>query len=177
MKAVDRALINFVLKTFHHSHFSGQLSADVTREKVNTCIWWPIWQNNVADYCETCDKCQKRNKSTGKRLGNMIKIHKPRRPWRIFHMDWVTGLPPEGDNSYTACVVIFDSFSKNPIFLPCHKDDTAMDTDLLLWNRVVSWTGILKNIISDRDPKFTSVRCGYETLIKNQVLFLSSKFV
>ncbi|MBW0467087.1 hypothetical protein O181_006802 [Austropuccinia psidii MF-1] len=47
-------------------------------------------------------------------------------------------------------------FSKTPIFLPCHKDDTAMNTALLIWNRVVSWTGIFTNIISDRDPKFTS---------------------
>ncbi|MBW0587303.1 hypothetical protein O181_127018 [Austropuccinia psidii MF-1] len=71
-------------------------------------------------------------------------------------MDWVTGLPPGGYRSYNACLVIVDRFSKTPIFLTCHKDDTAMDTDLLLWNRVVSWTGIFTNIISDRDPKFTS---------------------
>ncbi|MBW0526956.1 hypothetical protein O181_066671 [Austropuccinia psidii MF-1] len=45
---------------------------------------------------------------------------------------------------------------KTPIFLPCHKDDTAMDTALLILNRVISWTGIFTNIISDRDPKFTS---------------------
>ncbi|MBW0542742.1 hypothetical protein O181_082457 [Austropuccinia psidii MF-1] len=64
-------------------------------------------------------------------------------------MDWVTGLPPGGDRRYNACLVIVDRFSKTPIFLPCHKDDTAMD-------RVVSWTGIFTNIISDRDPKFTS---------------------
>ncbi|MBW0565389.1 hypothetical protein O181_105104 [Austropuccinia psidii MF-1] len=31
-----------------------------------------------------------------------------------------------------------------------------MDTALLIWNRVVSWTGIFTNILSDRDPKFTS---------------------
>ncbi|MBW0578634.1 hypothetical protein O181_118349 [Austropuccinia psidii MF-1] len=31
-----------------------------------------------------------------------------------------------------------------------------MDTALLIWNRVVSWTGIFTNIISDRDPEFTS---------------------
>ncbi|MBW0537265.1 hypothetical protein O181_076980 [Austropuccinia psidii MF-1] len=30
-----------------------------------------------------------------------------------------------------------------------------MDTALLIWNRVVSWTGIFTKIISDRDPKFT----------------------
>ncbi|MBW0501244.1 hypothetical protein O181_040959 [Austropuccinia psidii MF-1] len=31
-----------------------------------------------------------------------------------------------------------------------------MDTALLIWNRVISNTGLFKNIISDRDPKFTS---------------------
>ncbi|MBW0579402.1 hypothetical protein O181_119117 [Austropuccinia psidii MF-1] len=72
-------------------------------------------------------------------------------------MNWVTALPPSGDRSYNACLVIVDRYSKTPIFLPCHKDDTAMDTALLLWSRVSSHTGLFKNIISDRDPKFTSV--------------------
>ncbi|MBW0556350.1 hypothetical protein O181_096065 [Austropuccinia psidii MF-1] len=31
-----------------------------------------------------------------------------------------------------------------------------MDADLLTWNRVISHTDPFKNIISDRDPKFTS---------------------
>ncbi|MBW0538734.1 hypothetical protein O181_078449 [Austropuccinia psidii MF-1] len=31
-----------------------------------------------------------------------------------------------------------------------------MDTALLIWNRVISHTGLFENIISDRDPKFTS---------------------
>ncbi|MBW0548542.1 hypothetical protein O181_088257 [Austropuccinia psidii MF-1] len=31
-----------------------------------------------------------------------------------------------------------------------------MDTALLIWNIVISWTGIYTNIISERDPKFTS---------------------
>ncbi|MBW0592177.1 hypothetical protein O181_131892 [Austropuccinia psidii MF-1] len=30
-----------------------------------------------------------------------------------------------------------------------------MDTTLLIWNRVVSWTGIFTSIISDIDPEFT----------------------
>ncbi|MBW0554795.1 hypothetical protein O181_094510 [Austropuccinia psidii MF-1] len=71
-------------------------------------------------------------------------------------MDWVTALPPGGDKGYNACLVIVDRYSKTPIFLPCHKEDTAMDTALLVWNRVISHTGLFENIISDRDPKFTS---------------------
>ncbi|MBW0501259.1 hypothetical protein O181_040974 [Austropuccinia psidii MF-1] len=156
LTVVDRSLINLLLKECHDSPFSGQLSEDRTREKVKTCIWWPMWQKDVAEYCTTCDRCQKANKSTGKRLVNMIKIQKPRRPWEIVHMAWVTGLQPGGDRSCNPLLVAVDRFSKTLIFLPCHRDDTAMDTALLIWNRVASWTGIFTHIISDRDPKFTS---------------------
>ncbi|MBW0560280.1 hypothetical protein O181_099995 [Austropuccinia psidii MF-1] len=159
----DNSLIHALDEVWKNSYdegrfhlLDGHLSEGRTREKVKTCIWWPMWQKDVAEYCQTCDRCQKANKSTGKRLGNMMKIQEPIRPWEIVHMDWVTGLPPGGDRSYNSCLVIVDRFSKTPIFLPCHKDDTAMDTPLLISNRVVSWTGIFTNIISDRDPKFTS---------------------
>ncbi|MBW0518341.1 hypothetical protein O181_058056 [Austropuccinia psidii MF-1] len=65
-------------------------------------------------------------------------------------MNWVTALPPGGDKCYNACIVIVDRYSKTLISLPCHKDDTAMDTALLICNRVISHTGLFKNIISDR---------------------------
>ncbi|MBW0526710.1 hypothetical protein O181_066425 [Austropuccinia psidii MF-1] len=86
----------------------------------------------------------------------MIHIQEPKSPWEVFHMAWVTALPQSGDRSYNAFLVIVERYSKKPIFLPCHKDETAMDTALLLWNRVISHTGLFNNIIRDRDPKFTS---------------------
>ncbi|MBW0498753.1 hypothetical protein O181_038468 [Austropuccinia psidii MF-1] len=71
-------------------------------------------------------------------------------------MNWVNALPPGGGKSYNACLVIVDRCSKTPISLPCHEYDTAMDTALLIWNRVISPTGLFKDIFRDRDPKFTS---------------------
>ncbi|MBW0570108.1 hypothetical protein O181_109823 [Austropuccinia psidii MF-1] len=55
MKVVDRSLINHVLKECHYSPFSGHLSEDRTREKVKTCICWPMWQKDGAEYCKTCE--------------------------------------------------------------------------------------------------------------------------
>ncbi|MBW0561598.1 hypothetical protein O181_101313 [Austropuccinia psidii MF-1] len=153
---MDRSLINMVLKECHDSPFSAHLSEDRTRERTKTCIWWPMLQKDVAEYFKACDQCQKANQSTGKRLRNVIKIQEPSKPWEIVHMHWETGLPPGDDRSYNACLVIVDRFSKTLFFLPCHKDDTAMDTAPLIGNRVISWTGIFTNIISDRDPKLTS---------------------
>ncbi|MBW0566524.1 hypothetical protein O181_106239 [Austropuccinia psidii MF-1] len=77
-------------------------------------------------------------------------------PLEVVHMDWVAALPPSGDRSYNSCLFIVGRYSNTPIFLPCHKDDTAMDTALLLWISVISHTGLFKNIISDGDSKFTS---------------------
>ncbi|MBW0504791.1 hypothetical protein O181_044506 [Austropuccinia psidii MF-1] len=42
------------------------------------------------------------------------------------------------------------------MFLPFHKDDTPMDTAIMIWNNVISHTGLFQNIISDRDPNFPS---------------------
>ncbi|MBW0573033.1 hypothetical protein O181_112748, partial [Austropuccinia psidii MF-1] len=69
----------------------------------------------------------------------------------------VTSLPPGDEKHHNACFVIVDRYRIIPILLPCHKDDTAMDTAILIWNRVISHTGLFKDIISDRDPKFTSI--------------------
>ncbi|MBW0465541.1 hypothetical protein O181_005256 [Austropuccinia psidii MF-1] len=55
-------------------------------------------------------------------------------------MDWVTALPPSGERGYNACLIIVDRYRKTPIFLPCDEDETAMNTALLLWNRVISHT-------------------------------------
>ncbi|MBW0515038.1 hypothetical protein O181_054753 [Austropuccinia psidii MF-1] len=86
----------------------------------------------------------------------MIQIKEPKSPWEIVHMGWVTALLSEGDRSYIAFLVLADRYRKTPIFLPFHKEDTAIDTAIMIWNKVIRHTGLSQNIISDRDPKFTS---------------------
>ncbi|MBW0588334.1 hypothetical protein O181_128049 [Austropuccinia psidii MF-1] len=113
-------------------HRTKHSCEDRTLEKVKNCAWWASWRKETIEYCHTCDIYQKENRSTGKKFGLMIHIQEPKSPWEVVHMDWVTALPPSGDRSYNACLVIVDRYSKIIIFLPCHKDDTAMDTALLL---------------------------------------------
>ncbi|MBW0532146.1 hypothetical protein O181_071861 [Austropuccinia psidii MF-1] len=77
-----------------------------------------------------------------------IQIQEPKSPWVIV-------LPPGGDRSYNACLVLVDRYSKTPMFLQFHKDDTAMDKAIMTWNKVIRHTGLFQSTISDRDPKFT----------------------
>ncbi|MBW0561458.1 hypothetical protein O181_101173 [Austropuccinia psidii MF-1] len=150
MALTDRTIINPILHECHDSVAAGHLSEDRPLERVKTCSWWPNWKKDVSEYF------QKANRATAKKFGMMIQIQEPKSPWDIVHMDWVTALPPGGDRIYNAFLVLVDRYSKTPMFLPCHKDDTAMDTAIMIWNNVISHTGLFQNIISDRDPKFTS---------------------
>ncbi|MBW0540900.1 hypothetical protein O181_080615 [Austropuccinia psidii MF-1] len=126
MASTERTLINTILHEFHDSVAAGHLSEDRTLERVKTCCWWPNWKKEVAEYCQTCDRCQNANRATG------------------------------GDRSYNAFLLLVDRYSKTPIFLPCHNDDTAMDTAIMIWNKAISHTALFQDMISDRDPKFTS---------------------
>ncbi|MBW0531095.1 hypothetical protein O181_070810 [Austropuccinia psidii MF-1] len=85
----------------------------------------------------------------------MIQIQQAKYALEIVHMDWVTALPPGGDRSLNECLVLVDRYSKKKFF-PCNKFETSMDTAIMIWNRVISHTGLLQNIISDGFPKFTS---------------------
>ncbi|MBW0544190.1 hypothetical protein O181_083905 [Austropuccinia psidii MF-1] len=71
-------------------------------------------------------------------------------------MDWVTGLVPGGKENFNACLIIVNRFSKSVRCLPCHKEDTAINTAFLYWNNIISTCGVPNIIISDRGPKLTS---------------------
>ncbi|MBW0473007.1 hypothetical protein O181_012722 [Austropuccinia psidii MF-1] len=148
MALTDRTLINTIIHECNNSVASGHLSGDRKLERVKTLFWWPCWSKDVAEYCQTFYRCQKENRATGKEFGMKIQIQGPNSLWEIFHMDWVTALPPGGDRSYNVCLALVYMYSKTPILLTCHKYDTAMDTAITIWNNVISHTGILKNIIS-----------------------------
>ncbi|MBW0572124.1 hypothetical protein O181_111839 [Austropuccinia psidii MF-1] len=66
MDLTDRTLINTILHECHESVAAGHLSEGRTLERVKTCSWWPNWKNNVAEYFQSCDRCQKGNRATGK---------------------------------------------------------------------------------------------------------------
>ncbi|MBW0476989.1 hypothetical protein O181_016704 [Austropuccinia psidii MF-1] len=83
-------------------------------------------------------------------------MEEPKHPWETINVDWVTGLVPGSKENFNAFLVIVDRYSKRVRCLPCHKEDTAMDTALLLWKNIISTCGVPKIIISDRDPKFIS---------------------
>ncbi|MBW0532565.1 hypothetical protein O181_072280 [Austropuccinia psidii MF-1] len=134
----------------------GHMSEDRTKERVASTAWWPKWEQELSEYINTCERCQKANRKHGKKYGLLQHIEEPKHPWETINMDWVTGLVPGGKENYNSCLIIVDRFSKSMRCLPCHMEDTAMNTALFFCNNIISTCGVPKIIISDRDPKLPS---------------------
>ncbi|MBW0593732.1 hypothetical protein O181_133447 [Austropuccinia psidii MF-1] len=134
----------------------GHMSEDITKERVASTALWPKWEKDLSEYINICEICCKENRKHGKKYGLLQQIEEPKHPWETINLYWVTGLVPGGKESFNAFLIVVDSFSKSVRCLPCHKDDTAMDTAPLFWNNIISTCGVPNIIISDRDPKFTS---------------------
>ncbi|MBW0467268.1 hypothetical protein O181_006983 [Austropuccinia psidii MF-1] len=71
-------------------------------------------------------------------------------------MNWVTGPLPGGKENFNAFLVIVDRYTQDVRCLPCHKEEKAMDTELLFWESIISTCESPKIISIVGDPKFTS---------------------
>ncbi|MBW0548863.1 hypothetical protein O181_088578 [Austropuccinia psidii MF-1] len=156
LTVVDRDHISLILQECHDYPHMGHMSEDRTKERVASTAWWAKCEKQLSEYIKTCERCQKANRKHVKKYGLLQHIEEPKHLWETINMDWVTGLVPGGKENYNACLIIVDRFSKSMRFIPCHKEDTPMDTALLFWNNIIFTCGSPKIIISDRDPKFTS---------------------
>ncbi|MBW0491441.1 hypothetical protein O181_031156 [Austropuccinia psidii MF-1] len=133
-----------------------RMSEDRTNERVASTAWWTKWEQEFSEYINTCERCQKANRTHGKKYGLLQHIEEPKHPWETINLDWVTGPVPGGKKNFNACLIIVDRFSKSVRFLLCQKENTAMDTTLFFLNNIISTCEVPKIIISDRGPKFTS---------------------
>ncbi|MBW0580772.1 hypothetical protein O181_120487 [Austropuccinia psidii MF-1] len=156
LTVIDRNHISLILQECHDCLYMGHMSENCTKERVASTAWWPKWEQEFSEYINTCERCQEENRRNGKKYGLLHHIKEPKNPQETINMDWVTGPVPGGRETFNSCLIIVDTSSKSVRCLPCHKEDTAMDTALLFWNNIISTCGVPKIIISDRDPKFIS---------------------
>ncbi|MBW0567662.1 hypothetical protein O181_107377 [Austropuccinia psidii MF-1] len=78
MALTDRTLIKTIVHECHDSVAAGHLSEERTLERVKNCSWWPNWKKDVSEYCQTCDRCRKEKRATGRKFGMMIQMQEPK---------------------------------------------------------------------------------------------------
>lgn len=89
-------------------------------------------------------------------------------------MDYITALPKVGDLG--CIIVVVDRFSKYATFIAAPQHVTAETTAHLFFSHVVKYWGLPKDIVSDRDAKFTSLFWSELFQILGSRLSMSSSY-
>lgn len=116
--------------------------------------YWPQMVDDVAQYVKTCLVYQKDKSDRLTQAGLLEPLAIPKRPWESVSLDFITGLPKVGD--LTTILVVVDRFSKYATFIAAPQYISAEDTTRLFFSHVVKYWGLPKDIVSDRESRFTS---------------------
>jgi hypothetical protein len=147
---------NHLLKEAHDAPLSGHFGASKTYSKLYRYAYWPTMKSMVERYVQSCHMCKTSKNRTTKENGLLQPLETPERPWTHIAMDLVTHLP-KTRKGHDAIVVFVDRFSKMARFAPCFTTSTARDVAHIFFKEVFRHHGLPTSIVSDRDPRFTSL--------------------
>ncbi|MBW0490554.1 hypothetical protein O181_030269 [Austropuccinia psidii MF-1] len=61
LTVVDRDHISLILQECHDCPCMGHMSEDRTKERIESTAWWLKWEQDLSEYNNTCERCQKAN--------------------------------------------------------------------------------------------------------------------
>jgi len=132
----------------------GHGGAKRTTTFLKKSYYWPNLKEDAKEYVKTCFTCQQNRVVNKKQAGLLRPLPILERPWESVSMDFMVSLPPS--RGFDAIMVVVDRFSKMAHFIPTKKSATAQETGRLFFTHVFKHHGLPNDIVSDRDPKFTS---------------------
>jgi hypothetical protein len=139
----------------HSSAYAGHPGYLKTLKLLERTYYWPKMISSVQKWVKECPSCQ-RNKSTNQKPGGLLQpLPIPPAPWSSVSMDLIVSLPLTSAG-HTAIVVFVDRFSKMAHFVATTDQVSAKDFALLFRHHVLRLHGCPRDLVSDRDPRFTS---------------------
>lgn len=143
-----------VLQLVHKVPSSGHPGIRCTMELTLRCFWWPSLCSDVVDYVRSCATCVQSRTSRQLPEGLLKPLPIPHCPWSHIAVDFLTALL--ASNGFTTILVVINRFSKACKLVALKGLPTAMETVTRLFHQVFCHYGLLEDIVSDRDPQFTS---------------------
>jgi hypothetical protein len=145
-----------ILHDHHDATFCGHLGTTKTLNTVSRKFYWPGLTKDVKDYVRSCNKCQL-NKASNISYGLHQALPIPPHRWHTVTIDFAGPFVPSGEGSWDMVMVIVDKLTKRSHFIPSKQTDKATDVARRFFDGVVRLHGMPSVIVSDRDPKFTSL--------------------
>jgi len=119
---VPTRMRNRVMKSEHDSKIAGHFGRDRTMELLSRNFYWPKMEDDVRQYCNECDNCQRTKAPQHAKHGLLHPLELPSKPWTHISTDFITDLPES--SGYTKILVVVDRFTKMAHFIPLSKKDS-----------------------------------------------------
>jgi hypothetical protein len=149
------SLRNECISMHHDAVYSGHLGKDRTLDLILRHYWWPGIHSDVSSYVQLCDICQRTKAPPHKPAGLLQPLEIPANPWESISVDFVTQLP-ETLRGHTAIVTFVDRLTKMVHLVPTTTSIGGKEFADVFIQAIFSKHGMPLNIVSDRDPRFTS---------------------
>ena len=146
---------NTVISELHDSDISGHRGISATYLTVRRRYYWPKLSIDVKNYIKVCEICNTTKSDRRKKSGLLQPLQAASRPRTHYAMDFKTHLPKSGRDGYDNLLVVVDRFSKMVFLIPTFMTASAEFVAEQFFERIVRTRGLMLEIVSDRDPKFT----------------------
>ncbi|KAJ9520381.1 hypothetical protein QJQ45_000131 [Haematococcus lacustris] len=156
----------------HDIPISGHLGRDKTYARLSRLYFWPRMAASVHDYVRTCLACQRNKSNTQRPIGLLQSLPVPQHRWEHVSLDLITQLP-NTTAGHDAIAVFVDKLTKMIHAVPTNTTVTASTLARLFFDNVFRLHGLARSparsmtrfvnpkltwvIVSDRDPRFTSI--------------------
>ena len=108
-----------ILDKEHNSKVAGHFGREKTMELFTRNLNWLNLEEEVREYCNKCDNCQRTKTPRHAKHGLLHPLELPSLPWNSISIDFITDLP-ESDGNKNIMVVV-DRFTKMSHFIPLDK--------------------------------------------------------
>jgi hypoxanthine-guanine phosphoribosyltransferase len=142
-----------IMKEMHSDAIGGHQGISRTLERIKLYLTWPGMQDDVIQFINKCEICQKVKHNKQIKLKLRVTDTQPE-PWKKIYLDIVGPLPvsEEGHKFILTCQ---DNLSKYLIAVPLH-DQTAEEVSEKLLEHVLLIYGIPQAIVTDQGSNFMS---------------------
>lgn len=149
MVGPDLALRREILQLWHNSTIGGHSGIDNTYRRVSSLFYWKRMKEEIQGLVKYCDVCQRHKYDNASYPGLLQPLRIPKSAWISISMDFIEGLP-----KYQGVVV--DRLTKYAHFIGLSHPYSANELSKVFMEQIYKLHGLPEDIISDRDPIFTS---------------------
>ncbi|XP_060178356.1 uncharacterized protein LOC132608338 [Lycium barbarum] len=143
-----------IITLWHDSPLGGHCGVDHTYRKLYALFYWKGMRGDVQEYVKGCDVCQRHKYDNAPYPGLLQPLKVPTQAWGSVSMDFIDGLPKS--KGKTVIWVVVDRLTKYAHFVGLSHPYSASEIAKLFMENIYKLHGMPEDIISDRDPVFTS---------------------